>query len=280
MKALASPLATHYAEPTTTLCTIWRLTRSDGVTFGFTDHDRTITYDSLDYVPSSAYDLSDNKTSSELNVDNLEAKGVLDDSGITAADVEAGLWDNAEAWVAELNWADPTMGANVLRVGRIGNIQRTRLGFVAEHRGLMQTLQNNLLRVVLPTCDAVLGDARCGVNLAALTVSGAVTSVTSNRAFVASALAQAAGYFNFGVITFTSGDCDGLAMEVKTHATGGDLTLQLAMPRTVTIGDTFTLSPGCDKTPAVCKATFSNFVNFRGFDQVPGQTRVLKYGGQ
>jgi uncharacterized phage protein (TIGR02218 family) len=144
----------------------------------------------------------------------------------------------------------------------------------------MQALQNNVGRVIAPSCDAVLGDARCGVNLAALTVSGDVTTATSRRSFTDSGLAQAAGYFTGGTVTFTSGLNDGVAVEVKDHDTGGVISLQLALPFDLTIADTFTITPGCDKTKAMCISKFSNIVNFRGFSFVPGTDKTLLVGGQ
>ena len=40
MKSLSPDLQTHLDEGTTTLAWCWRITRADGVTFGFTDHDQ------------------------------------------------------------------------------------------------------------------------------------------------------------------------------------------------------------------------------------------------
>ena len=43
MKTLNPVLQAHLDEGTTTLAWCWRITRADGVTFGFTDHDRDLT---------------------------------------------------------------------------------------------------------------------------------------------------------------------------------------------------------------------------------------------
>ena len=45
MKSLNPALQAHLDEGTTTLAWCWRITRADGVTFGFTDHDRTLAFD-------------------------------------------------------------------------------------------------------------------------------------------------------------------------------------------------------------------------------------------
>ena len=49
MKILPSALAAHLAGGATTLAWCWRITRSDGITFGFTDHDRTLSFDGTDF---------------------------------------------------------------------------------------------------------------------------------------------------------------------------------------------------------------------------------------
>ena len=48
MKTFSPSLAAHLAGGITTLCTCWRITRSDGAVLGFTDHDRTIIFDAVE----------------------------------------------------------------------------------------------------------------------------------------------------------------------------------------------------------------------------------------
>lgn len=279
MKTIAADLKAHYASDAQTTALLWKITRKDGQVFGFTSHDVLISYGGTDYAPSSAFDASALPTNSDMSTDSLESTGLLDSEGITADDMEAGLWDGAAVELRRVNWADLTDGAEVLRIGELGEVQRSGGMYRAEIRGLMYPLQNNIGRSINPTCDAALGDARCGVDLDALKVSSAITTATSRRAFTASGLAQAAAYFTAGEVVFTSGANDGLAMEVKDHDTGGVLALQLALPYDLQVGDTFDIVPGCDKTKPTCKAKFNNVPNFRGFSFVPGPDRVLTIGG-
>ena len=167
MKSLSTELLAHYAAGGTTLARLWKLTRQDAEVFAFTDHDSAITYLSITYEPSSVFDASAISTSGDLNVDNLDTQGLLDSAGITSQDLEAGLWDGAEVEIVEVNYKDLTMGHNPLRFGSLGEVQRSGLTYTAELRGLMHKLQNNIGRTVTPSCDAVLGDARCGVDLEA-----------------------------------------------------------------------------------------------------------------
>ena len=278
MKPLSPALLAHYASGNTTLARLWKITRRDGAVFGFTDHDERIPYAGTLYEPSSVFDASANNTRAELNVDSMETAGLLDSDGITAQSLEDGSWDGATVQIVEVNYRDLTMGHNPLRRGTLGEIQRSGQTYTAELRGLAHALQNNIVRVVKPSCDAVLGDARCGVDLEALRVSGEVTVATSARQFATDL--GGSGTYSYGVLTWTTGANAGRSMEIKAHTATGVLELQLAMPYAVQAGDEFAATPGCDKTKATCISTFDNVVNFRGFSFVPGQDKVLLVGGQ
>ncbi|HEY6021546.1 MAG TPA: phage BR0599 family protein, partial [Candidatus Paceibacterota bacterium] len=158
--------------------------------------------------------------------------------------------------------------------GWLGNIKTGRFNFIAELRGMTQPLQQQIGRVTAPACDAALGDTRCGVNLANFTVTGNVTSDTNARLFTDTARAEANGYFDGGLITWTSGLNNTYRMEVKTFV-AGVITLQQAMPNAISIGDTYSMSAGCDKLRATCVSKFNNIVNFRGFPDLPGADAMI-----
>lgn len=280
MKALPPLLAAHYETGSTTLARIWTCTRRDGQIFGFTDHDAALVVGAVNYQPRSGFTASALKTAADFSVDNLDLDGLLESDAITSEDIEAGLWDGATIELAEVNWADVTMGKNVLRYGSIGEIQHEGPLYKAELRGLLHKLQNNIGRIASTSCDALLGDARCKVDLEALRDSGVVTSVADLRSFTASALAGSADYYAFGEVLWTSGANVEARMEVSTHATGGVLELVLEMPHEIEVGDAFTIVPGCDRSKSTCIAKYDNLVNFRGFSFIPGQDKTLLVGGQ
>ena len=123
--------------------------------------------------------------------------------------------------------------------------------------------------VYQPGCLNTLGDALCGVNLTAAAVTGATTSAsTANRTSFSHALGQAAGFFDLGIITMTSGANSGQRRTVRTHTTGALAVLQ-PWPLPVASGDTFSVRPGCDKTQATCTSKFSNLGRYRGMPFIP-----------
>lgn len=284
MKSLTPELALHYAQETTTLARLWRVTRRDGEVLTFTDHDEPIVYESVTYQTTSSYDASAISTSSAMNVDNAELVGLLAVDAVTAADIEAGLWDKGTVELMEVNYEDLTMGHNDLRFGEIGEVQRKGPGqFTAELRGLMQYLQNNIGRVVTAHCDADFGDARCGYDRESLRVTGTVSVATSQRIFTATYGAPVPiATYGIGEVTWLTGLNAGLRMEMKSLTGPGVHTLQLDMPYAVAIGNTFTIVPGCNKIGRLghCVLIYDNYLNFRGFEDVPGIRKVSEIGGQ
>ena len=51
VKTLPSALQTHLDTGTTTLAWCWRLTRTGGAVFGFTDHDLALSFDGTTFQP-------------------------------------------------------------------------------------------------------------------------------------------------------------------------------------------------------------------------------------
>lgn len=85
------------------------------------------------------------------------------------------------------------------------------------------------------------------------------------------------GYFDGGILTFTSGLNAGLSMEIKNYAPGV-FVLQLPFPYAVAPGDAYTAIAGCDRTVPTCRDRFNNIVNFRGEPYLPGIDRAIQVG--
>lgn len=282
MKALPPALQAHLDEGTTTLAWCWRILRADDVTLGFTDHDRALTFDGTDFEPESGFAASEVRSGSDLSVDAQDAQGVLSSDRITETDILDGRWDNAAVEVWRVNWA-ATSQRLLMRRGAIGQIRRGRLAFVAEVRSLAHLLGQTVGRTFQATCDAALGDARCGVNLDAPAFKGtaAIIDRLRDRAFTASGLASfTSGWFTFGTLDWTSGANAGRRAEVLAHDLVDGvtvLTLLEAPVRAIAGTDTFIIRAGCDKRIATCGTKFTNVANFRGFPNIPGQDAVLRY---
>ena len=285
MKSLTPELQAHLDDGTTTLSWCWRISRADGVAFGFTDHDRPLAFDGTDFEPESGFAASEIRAGSDLAVDAQDATGVLTSDRITETDILDGRWDNAAVELWRVNWADPSQRV-LLRRGAVGQIRRGRMAFVAEVRSLAHVLGQTVGRTFQAGCDARLGDARCGIDLenAIYKGTGVVTDLLRDRAFMASGLSGFdQGWFTSGTLTWTSGANAGRITEVLAHGLAdaiATLTLLEAPVLPIAEGDGFIARAGCDKRIATCSAKFANVANFRGFPNIPGQDAVLRYASQ
>jgi uncharacterized phage protein (TIGR02218 family) len=285
MKSFPAPLQTHLESGTTTLAWCWRLPRNDGAVFGFTDHDRPLTFDGTTFEPESGFTASEIRAGSDLSVDAQEAEGVLTSTTITETDILDGRWDNATVEIWRVNWAD-TASRALLRRGAIGQVRRGRLHFVAEMRSLAHVLGQTIGRTFQASCDAVLGDARCGIDLnaAAFKASGNVVSLSGDRGFAVSGLTGfAEGWFALGTLHWLTGANIGRKTEVLSHALSGSdviITLLEAPVRPAEVGNTFDIFAGCDKRFETCQARFANAANFRGYPHIPGQDTIIRYAAK
>jgi uncharacterized phage protein (TIGR02218 family) len=217
MRAIPPTLAAHLARGATTVCHCWKLLRRDGAAFGFTDHDRDLSFGGVTYAARTGLEAAEATAELGFAVGGGEVSGALVSAGLTEDELSAGLYDDAavETWL--VNWAAPEERL-LLDVASIGEIRRADGAFVAELRGVMQRLDEERGRLYRATCSADLGDAKCRVNLAsaAFTGEGAVSASDGALSLSASGLAAYAdGWFAGGRLTWLTGANAGLAGEVK-----------------------------------------------------------------
>ena len=284
MKTLDAGLAAHIASGVTTLAWCWKITRRDGVVFGFTNHDRALSFDGVEYESESGLIPSELRDASDLSVDAQDAEGYLSSDRITETDIVDGLWDDAAVEVWQVNWSDVSQRL-LRRRGALGQIRRGRLSFVAEVRSMSHVLSQQVGRTYMSNCDARLGDSRCKVNLEALRVSGTASGLQAGRMLLGSGAVAGFGsdYFTFGLLTWTTGANAGRTIEIMRHdqAEGFALLQLLEEPvRSPEVGDAFTIVPGCGQTAEDCRTKFSNIVNFRGFPHIPGSDSMIRYANR
>ena len=266
----------HMATGTTEVCRCWRLTRTDGVVMGFTDHDRDLAFDGTLYRADTGLAARAVAQGTGLSVDNTEALGILSTSAIREDEIEAGRYDGAEieAWL--VRWSDTD--ARMLRFrGTIGEVSRGGGAFTAELRGLTDLLNQPMGRIYQPLCQANLGDGDCGVDfdLDGLSETLSAREVEEGRVFVLDGLhLYDDRWFERGRLMPQDGPAAGLSGTIKTDRlmADGSRRIELWEPirAEVTGATTLRLVPGCDKRLATCRDKFLNVINFRGFPTIPG----------
>lgn len=282
MKDVSPELAAHLKGDVLTLATCWRLERRDGVVFTATDHDVDLEVAGETYRARAGYSRTAVASEAGLAVGNVDLEGVLDDAGLDADELRAGLYDGAEVRIFLVNWQDPGQGALRLRRGWLGEVMLSSEGqWRTELRGMSQVLSQRLIQSYTPECRADLGDARCRVPIGdpEWTRPGTVTAPMDALSFTAviDVSDVPADWFAGGVITFTSGRNSGRAIEVRGSDLGsGALVLSFPPPFPVGTGDAFEIYPGCDKRLATCIERFDNVLNFRGDPYVPGADAMME----
>ncbi|SHE50424.1 phage conserved hypothetical protein BR0599 [Loktanella atrilutea] len=270
----AAGLFAHLATGSTHICQCWAITRADGVTFGFTDHDRPLAFDGITFLADSGLSARALALSSGLAVDNSEAVGLLQNDVIAEADIVAGRYDGAEMRNWLVRW--DSVGQRQLRFrGRVGEITRQAGQFRVELRGLTDALNQPSGRTYLRSCSAVLGDAACGVDTddPAFAVVRPVLAQTEARELTVAGEDYTDRWFEQGVLEVVTGKARGLTAAIKHDRLEDDrrrITLWQALRADVRTGDTVRLIAGCDKRAETCRVKFTNLVNFRGFPDMPG----------
>lgn len=282
MSAYPEALRAHLAGAVTTACHCWRLTRRDATVLGFTDHDRPLSLDGTVFEPDSGLAASEARDTLGMAVDTVDVEGALSSDRIDEADIAAGIYDGATVETFLVNWRRPEDFV-LLRTSVIGRITRSDGRFVAELESPMQALDRPNGRHVSRSCDAELGDARCGFALggSGFGATGTVLGVETAFMMTVDGLgAFSAGWFAHGVLTWTAGDNAGWTERIDEHrkdASGTRLAIRPRGGAPVAVGDAFQVVAGCDKSFATCKAKFGNQLNFRGFPHLPGNDAAYAY---
>lgn len=265
-----------------TLAACVRIDRRDGQTFGFTSHDEplevdlgdgALTYSALDGVVPSAI-----AQALGLDADNMEISGAITDL-FTRPAILGGRWNRARVRVFAVNWRDTT-GILRLLPGRIAFGKVVAGRYVFEVRSNADAYNQTIGRVLSPFCSNDLGVynppfSRC--QKVVDTWDATVTAVTDDLRFEVSwdGAAPSAADVRNGLVTFNSGELAGtLPVEIFELAGGDTIDLYHPLVEAPQVGDTLTLTEGCDKTRPTCKEK-GQMKNHAGFPDLIGTDALI-----
>lgn len=276
---ISNDLKARIALGHTTLARLWTVVRRDGTAYRFTNHDEpilkvTASPDEL-FVPENGFLPTAIMSTTGRGIQNADVMVVFGDQsafpldGILPGDLAAGLFDGAAFTHEIIDWQYPEYGTLVLMRGEFGPVNwDNKVSARIELRGLTSRMDRYLGESYSPECRADLGDARCTVDIEALTQLATVTARVSDSAFTMSVpVTQPARRYALGTLVWETGNNVGYPMEILQDAVPGtvrSILLTLPMAQTVQVGDTARLYPGCDKMLSTCVGVFDNAVNFRG----------------
>lgn len=274
------PCVTRWAQT-------WTITRTDGEVFAFTSLDRPITFRGVVHYPCASLSATATEQSTSIGQNgSMELLGTISEVGISERDLYNGLFDFArfEIWMVPWDNAGGEIPFRLLG-GTTGTMSHGLDGFKFEVlTASAQLRQRGLLEVFSPSCRYGFGnsrDSRCPVNVAALTVTGSATSTTlpaasnaaTRRVLIDSTRAEAAGYFDLGIITFTTGANAGASSEIKRFE-GGVFVLWSPLLFPIEVGDAYSATPGCNKTTEDHLKYNADLLDFGGFPDVPGSDAI------
>lgn len=225
----SSSFKTYLEGSTLTLATCWRLVSKSGSTVAATSHTKDLTFSaypniifkSAQGIVPSAVDAEAGLSSTGLEVDGVFAVNVIDEESILN-----GNWDAAYFEVFVVNYETLAMGELVMFAGYIGNVKTYGQRFRAEGRPLSSKAAQEIGLLYTPKCTVrTLGDTRCKVDVSGATngldglpirVTGTVTTGGSNIEFTDNTKQLPTGFFDYGIVQFTSGDLNGKQSEIRT----------------------------------------------------------------
>jgi uncharacterized phage protein (TIGR02218 family) len=280
MRSVPAALAAHLSGQATTVARAWKLVRSDGLVLGFTDHDAALSFAGVRFEAASGLGAGDAEAMLGLGAGTQEIEGALSSAAIEEADILAGRYDGARVETYIVNWQAPAEHL-LLDVSEIGEVKRGGPAFSAELRGIASRLDRLRGRLYRRRCDAILGDARCGVDLAVphLVRDATFLRMAGGAIVIAGARGADPALYAGGHLSWTSGRAAGLSCEILgLHpGTGGEMRVETigATRFDPAAGDGLRLHAGCDKSFATCRSRFGNGVNFQGFPHLPGNDAAM-----
>jgi uncharacterized phage protein (TIGR02218 family) len=270
---------------TASLCL--RIVPVTGSPIYLTDHPRDLVMSGHTYLSTAGYQFTGQSATAGFSPASVDIEGIAGASGLSRAAVGSGLFDGARCYVFATSWAAPVEDQEPVVAGIFGKAtlldHRFQIGGVSLIDALNQTV-GQTYGAQCPKLFCGTEYAGCGVSLAANTVTGTLSSVTSASVFTASARTEAADTFGAGTIQFTSGPNAGLkALEIKSFA-GGVITTFEPFYYLPVAGNAYSMVRGCRKRLSDCQArwngsgTFSNVANFGGFPWIPTGSTYSQVG--
>jgi uncharacterized phage protein (TIGR02218 family) len=201
----------------------------------------------------------------------------FDDIGpLLADDIKRGAWRGATitCWVARS--ADPS-DREIIVDGFVGATQFTdRITGSIEITTKADAMADIFLFTIQPMCSFKFGGTECGVDLAPLTLTATVATVTDTGKFTITVINPSNFDFTHGKVTFTSGANDGYEDWARNWTAGTSLVeLVNGTPFDIAVGDALTISAGCDLTRNGGCKKYNNLNRFPGQDYTPAEVQSV-----
>lgn len=255
------------------VATYWRVLRRDGVTLGFTSHDRALWFDGVLHRAAPGMVPSAIQRRADFSDDSAEVRGVLSHDSISSADLRSGLFDNAAIEIGAVDWE--TLDRAALYNGRLGAIVEEDGNFNAELESVKARLEVDTIPRTSPTCRAGFCAPGCNLSRSRFIHERTVIAFDTAANSVSFDTLSPADFVQ-GELRWLDGPQTGLKARILGEENGAFL-LDRVLPDSLTIGTRVRLTEGCDHTIATCHGRFGNAVNFQGEPYLPGNDLLARY---
>ncbi|MFM5929301.1 MAG: DUF2163 domain-containing protein [Novosphingobium sp.] len=263
-----------FSEPLETVATFWRVARKDGVTLGFTTHDRDLWFDGVLHRAVPGMLPSAIRRSADLEPDSAEVEGALSHESISSEDLSAGRFDGARVAIGVVDWQ--SLDRHVLYRGAIGQIEEEDGKFNAELVSRKAELQRDPVPRTSPTCRAAFCGPGCGLSAQRFMQEIAIASSDTRRNAVRLPTAVLPSVYQHGSLRWLDGPLAGMTAQIA-EVEGDELFLATALDVGPATGTRILLREGCDRTIATCGSRFGNAANFQGEPYLPGNDLIARY---
>ncbi|WP_299309872.1 DUF2163 domain-containing protein [uncultured Croceicoccus sp.] len=257
-----------------TVASYWRVYRRDGVTLGFTSHDRDLLIDDIRHRSAPGMVPSAIRMTAQLDPDSAEVQGALDHRAITGSDLVAGRYDDARVEIGIVDWEN--LQHEILFTGMIGRVARDGEAFEAELTSSKARLAIDPIPRTSPTCRALFCGPGCNLSSARHSHETKIIAVDSSQNSISISGQMTAADFLDGTLRWLDGDAAGVVHRVIA-VDGGRLLLDPDIPEDIGPGARALLREGCDHRLETCAERFGNAINFRGEPFLPGNDLLTRY---
>jgi len=261
-----------------------RIVPKTGSSIYLTHYPRDLVMSGHTYLTTDGYDFTGYSASSSMASSMVDLTGISGIVGIDRAEIQSGIFDEARCYLFATTWTNPIEDEEPVVASLLGKTTLLDDRYRIEEMSLIDALNQSVGETYTAACPKTFCGQEyggCMASLAANTVTGTLTHVTSASVFRDSARGEVVDTFGAGTIQFTSGANANLKpLEIKIHAADGTITTFDGTYYLPAVGDAYSMVRGCRKRLIDCQSRVggSNVVNFGGFLYIPAGSTYAHVG--
>lgn len=283
MKNAAAALKSHLKNSNTFhTCDLYDLTLLSGESYRYADYDMNVTAGGKMYpcAVRPIFQRGTIKNCTNIEVDKVTLTWNVDETDTVAGmpilkAAHVGVLDQGRLEILRCYMDSPGVSVGAIQIfsGEVYVKDGGGLDLKLEVKSAAQRFKSTFPRNrYYPTCPWTLYGPGCGLTRGSWAALGTVTggggrSITTNLSFDG-------GYYDLGTMEWLTGANAGTIASIK-DSRSGVLNLLVEPEAAVSVGDTFRVYPGCDKSIATCRGKFNNWNRNRATPFVPLKETII-----